>query len=112
MHATSNFSSRNSATIPVRPAAHSLPRGCRFRRAGPCERGPVRELSLTPVSRRVIHQAVPLSTSSLPRYLFTARFLQAVAYLPSFARLYWRLFRDARVSIIAKALLVLIVVYF
>jgi uncharacterized membrane protein YkvA (DUF1232 family) len=35
-----------------------------------------------------------------------------VVYLPSFARLYWRLFRDARVSVLAKALLVLTVVYF
>jgi uncharacterized membrane protein YkvA (DUF1232 family) len=31
--------------------------------------------------------------------------------LPSFARLYWRLFRDRRVSILPKALLVLTLLY-
>lgn len=32
-------------------------------------------------------------------------------HLPNFARLYWRLFRDRRVSILPKALLVLTIVY-
>ena len=32
-------------------------------------------------------------------------------HLPNFARLYWRLFRDRRVSILPKALLVLALVY-
>ena len=32
-------------------------------------------------------------------------------HLPNFARLYWRLFRDRRVSILPKALLVLTLVY-
>ncbi len=32
-------------------------------------------------------------------------------HLPNFARLYWRLFRDPRVSILPKALLVLTLVY-
>ena len=32
-------------------------------------------------------------------------------HLPSFTRLYWRLFRDRRVSILPKALLVLTLVY-
>jgi uncharacterized membrane protein YkvA (DUF1232 family) len=53
---------------------------------------------------------VALSTTSLPRYLFTGRFLQVLLHLPSFARLYWRLFRDRRVSIRPKALLVLMLV--
>jgi uncharacterized membrane protein YkvA (DUF1232 family) len=54
---------------------------------------------------------VPLSTTSLPRYLFTGRFLQVLLQLPNFARLYWQLFRDRRVSILPKALLVLTLVY-
>jgi uncharacterized membrane protein YkvA (DUF1232 family) len=36
---------------------------------------------------------------------------QLIAYLPSFAKLYWRLFRDRRVSLLPKALLVLLTVY-
>ncbi|MBI3770300.1 MAG: DUF1232 domain-containing protein [Deltaproteobacteria bacterium] len=32
-------------------------------------------------------------------------------HLPNFARLYWRLFRDRRVSILPKVLLVLTLVY-
>ena len=32
-------------------------------------------------------------------------------HLPNFARLYWRLFRDRRVSILPKALLVLALLY-
>ena len=32
-------------------------------------------------------------------------------HLPNFARLYWRLFRDRRVPILPKALLVLVLVY-
>jgi uncharacterized membrane protein YkvA (DUF1232 family) len=54
---------------------------------------------------------VAVSVASLPRYLFTARFLQMLRHLPSFARLYSRLFRDRRVSLLPKALLVLTLVY-
>lgn len=49
--------------------------------------------------------------TTLPRYLFTGRFLQVLLHLPNFARLYWRLFRDRRVSVLPKALLVLTLVY-
>ena len=49
--------------------------------------------------------------ASLPRYLFTGRFFQVLLHLPNFARLYWRLFRDGRVSILPKALLVLTLFY-
>jgi uncharacterized membrane protein YkvA (DUF1232 family) len=55
--------------------------------------------------------AVALSITSLPRYLFTGRFLQVLVHLPSFARLYWRLFRDRRVPILPKVLLVLTLLY-
>lgn len=48
---------------------------------------------------------------SLPRYLFTGRGAQLLRHLPSFARLYWRLFRDQRVTLLPKALLVLIGIY-
>jgi uncharacterized membrane protein YkvA (DUF1232 family) len=51
------------------------------------------------------------STASLPRYLFTARFFQVLLHLPNFLRLYWRLFRDRRVPILPKALLVLTLAY-
>ena len=51
------------------------------------------------------------SITSLPRFLFTGRFLQVLLHLPNFARLYWRLFRDWRVPILPKALLVLTLVY-
>ena len=54
---------------------------------------------------------MPLSATRLPRYLFTGRVLQILAHLPAFARLYWRLFRDRRVSILAKALLVSALAY-
>jgi len=54
---------------------------------------------------------VALSIASLPRYLFTGRFLQVLLHLPNFARLYWRLFRDRRVPMLPKALLVLTLVY-
>jgi uncharacterized membrane protein YkvA (DUF1232 family) len=54
---------------------------------------------------------VPLSAASLPRYLFTGRAFQVLRHLPNFARLYWRLFRDGRVPILPKALLVLTLVY-
>ncbi len=52
-----------------------------------------------------------MPSAPLPPYLFTARFAQLLRHLPSFARLYWRLFRDHRVSIVAKALLVLVIAY-
>jgi uncharacterized membrane protein YkvA (DUF1232 family) len=51
------------------------------------------------------------STTSPPRYLFTGQAGQVLRHLPSFAKLYWRLFRDRRVSVLPKALLVLIAVY-
>jgi len=54
---------------------------------------------------------VALSIASLPRYLFTGRFFQVLLHLPNFARLYWRLFRERRVPILPKALLVLTLVY-
>ena len=47
----------------------------------------------------------------MPRFLFTGRAVQVLAYLPQFVRLYWRLFRDRRVSVLAKALLVLTIAY-
>ena len=37
--------------------------------------------------------------------------MQVLAYLPQFARLYWRLFRDRRVSVLAKSLLLLTIAY-
>jgi uncharacterized membrane protein YkvA (DUF1232 family) len=54
---------------------------------------------------------VGLTSRSLPRFLFTGRAMQVLAYLPQFVRLYWRLFRDRRVSVLAKALLVLTIAY-
>jgi uncharacterized membrane protein YkvA (DUF1232 family) len=60
---------------------------------------------------RAMHGNVAPSTTSLPRYLFTGRTGQVLRHLPSFAKLYWRLFRDRRVSVLPKALLVLIGVY-
>jgi uncharacterized membrane protein YkvA (DUF1232 family) len=55
---------------------------------------------------------VPSPTGPLPPFLFTGRFLKLFLHLPNFARLYWRLFRDRRVAILTKALLVLTLVYF
>lgn len=54
---------------------------------------------------------MPISTSSLPRFLFTGRFPQILAHLPDFIRLYWRLFRDRRVPILAKAFLIATLAY-
>ncbi len=54
---------------------------------------------------------MPPTSRSLPRFLFTGRALQILAHLPEFVRLYWRLFRDGRVSILAKAVLVLTLAY-
>jgi uncharacterized membrane protein YkvA (DUF1232 family) len=54
---------------------------------------------------------VGLTSRSLPRFLFTGRAVQMFRYLPQFARLYWRLFRDRRVSVLAKALLLLTIAY-
>ena len=51
------------------------------------------------------------TSRSLPRFLFTGRAVQILAYLPQFVRLYWRLFRDRRVSVLAKAVLVLTAAY-
>jgi uncharacterized membrane protein YkvA (DUF1232 family) len=50
-------------------------------------------------------------TTSLPRYLFTGRGAQLLRHVPSFAKLFWRLFRDRRVTLLPKALLVLIGLY-
>jgi uncharacterized membrane protein YkvA (DUF1232 family) len=47
----------------------------------------------------------------LPRYLLTGRFLQVFLHLPEFVRLYVRLFRDPRVSRLAKAWLVIVGLY-
>ena len=66
---------------------------------------------MTATRGRVIHGTVPLARS-LPRFLFTGRFLEILAHLPNFFRLYWRLFKDRRVSLLAKALLVLTLAYF
>jgi uncharacterized membrane protein YkvA (DUF1232 family) len=54
---------------------------------------------------------VGLTSRSLPRFIFTGRAVRVLAYLPHFARLYWSLFRDRRVSVLPKALLVLTVAY-
>jgi uncharacterized membrane protein YkvA (DUF1232 family) len=54
---------------------------------------------------------VAISAASVPRYLFTGRFLGVLRHLPSFVRLYWRLFWDGRVSLLPKALLVLTLLY-
>jgi uncharacterized membrane protein YkvA (DUF1232 family) len=66
---------------------------------------------LTRLRHRAKHDLVTHATTSLPRYLFTGRGAQMIRHLPSFARLYWRLFRDRRVSFLPKALLVLIGLY-
>ncbi len=58
-----------------------------------------------------MHGRVGLTSSSLPRFLFTGRALQILRHVPHFVRLYWRLFRDRRVSILAKAFLVLTLAY-
>ena len=49
---------------------------------------------------------------SLPRFLFTGKALRVLAHLPQFCRLYWRLFRDRRVPLLAKAVLVSAFGYF
>jgi uncharacterized membrane protein YkvA (DUF1232 family) len=54
---------------------------------------------------------VGLTSGSLPRFLFTGRAVQVITHLPDFVRLYWRLFRDRRVSPLAKALLVASLAY-
>jgi uncharacterized membrane protein YkvA (DUF1232 family) len=51
------------------------------------------------------------ASSTMPRFLFTGSGGQILRHVPSFLRLYWRLFRDRRVSLLPKALLVLIAVY-
>jgi uncharacterized membrane protein YkvA (DUF1232 family) len=55
---------------------------------------------------------VPSPTAPLPPFLFTGGLLKLFLHLPNFARLYWRLFRDRRVSILPKLLLVLTFLYF
>ncbi|MCC6765704.1 MAG: DUF1232 domain-containing protein [Deltaproteobacteria bacterium] len=47
----------------------------------------------------------------MPRFLFTGSGGQILRHVPSFAKLYWRLFRDCRVPLLPKALLVLIAIY-
>ena len=66
---------------------------------------------LTRPRHRAKHDLVTHPTTSLPRYLFTGRGAQLLRHVPSFARLYWRLFRDRRVSLLPKTLLVLIGLY-
>ncbi len=61
---------------------------------------------MTAARLRVTHLGVSLASRSLPRFLFTGKALRVLLHLPDFARLYWRLFRDGRVSLLAKALLV------
>ena len=39
---------------------------------------------------------VPLTSRSLPRFLFTGKFLEVLTQLPNFARLYWRLFNSLK----------------
>lgn len=51
------------------------------------------------------------SPGPLPRFLFTGKALRILLHLPSFVRLYWRLFCDSRVPILAKMLLVLTLLY-
>lgn len=66
---------------------------------------------LTALAGRATHARVGSSIASLPRYLFGRRLGQVLRHLPSFVRLYWRLFRDRRVPILPKVLLVLTCVY-
>lgn len=47
----------------------------------------------------------------MPRYLFTGRGGRLLRHVPSFAKLYWRLFRDSRVPLLPKVLLVSIAIY-
>jgi uncharacterized membrane protein YkvA (DUF1232 family) len=49
--------------------------------------------------------------STWPALQTGIRWFRMVRHLPNFVRLYWRLFRDRRVSIWPKALLVLSLVY-
>lgn len=51
------------------------------------------------------------NTIAIMRRFGLRRFLQAVAHLPSFFKLFSRLAKDPRVSLRAKLLLVLILVY-
>jgi len=55
---------------------------------------------------------VSFASRSLPRFLFTGKALRVLLHLPDFFRLYWRLFKDARVPLLAKALLVSALAYF
>jgi uncharacterized membrane protein YkvA (DUF1232 family) len=55
---------------------------------------------------------VSFASRSLPRFLFTGKALRVLVHLPDFARLYWRLFHDRRVPVLAKALLVSALAYF
>ena len=54
---------------------------------------------------------VTRATTAFPRFLFTERSGQVLRHVPSFARLYWRLLCDRRVSLLPKALFVLIALY-
>ena len=49
--------------------------------------------------------------STWPAVGTSMRWLRFVRHLPNFMRLYWRLFRDARVSIWPKALIVVSLLY-
>ncbi|MEA2624653.1 MAG: hypothetical protein QOD06_698 [Candidatus Binatota bacterium] len=52
-----------------------------------------------------------IRAQTLPPFLFTSRFVRVLRHLPEFTRLYASLFRDRRVSLLPKALLILIAVY-
>jgi uncharacterized membrane protein YkvA (DUF1232 family) len=54
---------------------------------------------------------VRLTSGPLPRFLFTGKALRILLHLPSFVRLYWRLFCDRRVSILPKTMLALTLLY-
>ncbi len=68
-------------------------------------------MQLTTPPRRATHARVGQSIGPLPRYLLAGRLTEVLRHLPDFARLYWRLFRDRRVPVLPKALLVLTCVY-
>ncbi len=52
-----------------------------------------------------------MATPSTPPQVPTTLNWETLRHLPRFARLYWRLFRDARVSWLPKAILILTAVY-
>ena len=75
-------------------------------------RAPIRRLiapiDLLPPAR---HARIVTRPTTPPRYLFTGQAGAVLQHVPSFAKLYWRLFRDRRVTLLPKALLVLVALY-